>query len=118
MIWCLGMYASGSTWVFNAAMQVAAVVAPETPPAGHFLASHQEMDWPDEPDRISVVKSHDTSAAAALGLTRRADAVLLSIRDPRDCVSSLMLYQRHNFPQALAAVERTARYCARLAARF
>ena len=116
MLWCLGMYASGSTWVFNVAMQVAAVVVPRTPAVGRFVMAGHELDFLDDPTSLPVVKSHDTDEAAASELARRADAVLVSIRDPRDCVTSLMLYQHYQFAAALAAVERTARFCARFAA--
>lgn len=95
MLWCLGMYASGSTWVFNVAMQVAAVVVPRTPAVGRFVMAGHELDFLDDPTRMPVVKSHDTDEAAASELARRADAVLVSIRDPRDCVTSLMLYQHY-----------------------
>jgi len=115
MIWCLGMYASGSTWVFNAAMKVAACVVPSKPVVGRFITSHRELDFLDGPASLPVAKSHDTDEAAAIKLAQQADAVLLSIRDPRDCITSLMLYQHYSFPAALGAVERTARYCARFA---
>jgi hypothetical protein len=39
----------------------------------------------------------------------------VSVRDPRDCVTSLMLYQRYRFAPALATVERSARACAQWA---
>jgi hypothetical protein len=116
MIWCLGVYASGSTWVFNAVIKVATAVVPSRPVAARFVTCRQELDFLDDPVCLPVVKSHDTDEAAAIELARRADVVLLSIRDPRDCVTSLMLYQRYRFPAALEAVERTARYCARFSA--
>ncbi len=115
MLWCLGMYASGSTWVFNAALEVAAVVVPSTPVVGRFVTRQDELDFLDDPARLPVVKSHDTDEAAAGELARRADTVLVSIRDPRDCVTSLMLYQHYGFDLALATIERTARFCARFA---
>jgi len=113
MLWCLGMYASGSTWAFNAAMKVAAVVVPRTPAVGRFVTRHDELDFLDDPMRLPIVKSHDTDAAAAAALASRADTLLASIRDPRDCITSLMLYQHYGFDLALATIERTARFCAR-----
>ena len=117
MLWCLGMYASGSTWVFNAAMQVAALVGPHTPAVGCFVTGRHELDFLNDPASLAIVKSHDTDEAAATELARRANALLVSIRDPRDCVTSLMLYQRYNFAAALAATECIARFCVRLAGR-
>jgi hypothetical protein len=113
MLWCLGMYASGSTWAFNAAMKVAAVVVPRTPAVGRFVTRHDELEFLDDPMRLPIVKSHDTDAAAAAALASRADPLLASIRDPRDCITSLMLYQHYGFDLALATIERTARFCAR-----
>lgn len=116
MLWCLGMYASGSTWVFNAALKIAAIVAPAKPAIGRFVVAHHELDLLQDSTHLAIIKSHDTDEAAATELARLADGVLLSIRDPRDCVTSLMLYQRYRFADALASVERTARYCARFVA--
>lgn len=113
MIWCLGMYASGSTWVFNAAMKVASSLFPARPIIGRYVTSHQELNFPPDPMAVAIVKSHDADEAAANDLGRRASVVLLSIRDPRDCVSSLMLYQGHPLAAALAAVERSTRPCLR-----
>ena len=102
MIWCLGMYASGSTWVFNAAMKVAARVVPAKPVVGHYVAARdQQLDFLDDPAPPPVVKSHDTDEAAAIKLAqarRRRVAI-----DPRsaDRITSLMLHQRASFPAAL-----------------
>ncbi len=113
MLWCLGMYASGSTWVFNAAMKVAAVVVPRTPAVGRFVTRHDELAFLDDATRLPVVKSHDTDEVAAVALASRANSLLVSIRDPRDCITSLMLYQHYGFDLALATIERTTRFCAR-----
>lgn len=115
MHWCLGLYASGSTWVYNAVRKTAAVVVPQRPVVGRFITRNDELDFLDEPGILPVVKSHDTDQAAAERLSRQTDALWLSIRDPRDCVTSLMLYQHYRFDLALQAVETTARFCARFA---
>ena len=39
LIWCLGMYASGSTWLYNAAREVAAVLYPGSRAAGRFAGA-------------------------------------------------------------------------------
>lgn len=116
VIWCLGMYASGSTWVFNVVLKTAAALVPEWPAVGRFITSRAELDFLDEPATTSVVKSHDTDSVAAEMLARRADAILVSLRDPRDCVTSLMLYQQHPFPDALDWTEAAARFCSRMTA--
>jgi len=107
------MYASGSTWLFNAVLQVAAVVTPARHAVGRFVTRIDELGWIDEPGAQPIVKTHDVDAACALLLSTRADAVWVSVRDPRDCVTSLMLYQRYGFDAALDAVAATARFCAR-----
>ena len=110
MHWCLGMSASGSTWVFNAAMQIARAIAPAVDVTSRFVVSAAELE--PTPD---IVKTHDTDDAAAAILRQAASAILVSIRDPRDCVTSLMLYQRYPLAQALEAVERSANACLRVA---
>jgi hypothetical protein len=105
------MYASGSTWVFNAAMKVARAIVPAGNVTSRYVVSAAELEGiPD------IVKTHETDEAAAAILCQAADAILVSIRDPRDCVTSLMLYQRYRLAQALEAVERSANACTRIAA--
>ena len=111
MIWCLGLYASGSTWVFNAAMKIAAILFPARPIAGLYVTALAELNHCDGPATLVIAKSHDAELAAAGELRRRATTVLLSIRDPRDCVTSLMLYQGHSLAAALRVVERSTWQC-------
>ena len=70
MIWCLGMHASGSTWVFNAALKVAACLCPERPIVGRYVTRREELDFPSGPAVLAVIKSHDTDEAAAAELAR------------------------------------------------
>ena len=115
MHWCLGMYASGSTWLFNVAMHIAATLAPEKPPIGRYITDISELA-PDQAaiDRV-VVKTHYVDNASAEALCRLASSLLISIRDPRDCISSLMLYQHYPLELALQAVEASALCCGRFA---
>ncbi len=115
MIWCLGMYASGSTWLFNATREVAAAVSPE--PAISCYAETLKMLAPlRAPTAIKIVKTHQLDRRADAYMARYAGVILLTIRDPRDAVASMMLYMRRDFAEALAAVERSAWYCQRFAA--
>src|ERR1700722_531188 len=116
MHWCLGMYASGSTWVFNVAMHIGAVLAPEKPPNGRYITDASELDLDRSAVDDVIVKTHNVDNASAQTLRRLAASLLISIRDPRDCVSSLLLYQRYPFELALQAVEGSARCCALFAA--
>lgn len=113
MLWCLGMYASGSTWLFNAAMMIGAAVAPASPLVGRYVDSADGLDSLNNQAGLAVIKTHDVEEAAVGILGGRADSILISIRDPRDCVTSLMIYQRYGFVRALETTERSARACSR-----
>lgn len=115
MHWCLGMYASGSTWLFNVALHIGAVLAPEAPPVGRYITDIGELDLDQHAIDCVVIKTHDVGDASAEALCRLASSLLISVRDPRDCVSSLLLYQRYPFEIALKAIEESARCCARFA---
>jgi hypothetical protein len=109
------MYASGSTWVFNASRKIAAALFPGLPLVAPFITLNAELPDLEKRGSLTIVKSHETDDAAALALSRHAHAIWLSVRDPRDCVTSLMLYQEYDFDLALATVAHTARFCARFA---
>jgi hypothetical protein len=111
MIWCLGMYASASTWVYNVALKVADH-SDGPPPLGRYVTGAGELAGLPL-DRLPVLKTHDVDPAGTALLDAKARAILLSVRDPRDAVASLMLYMRHPFAQALQRIEVSARYLAR-----
>ena len=107
------MYASGSTWLFNAAREVAAVLYPTQRVAGHYAEEMRALKG--LPPALNVVKTHELSPAAAEFLAGRADKILVSLRDPRDAVTSMMQHMGQNFPQALQRVEASAHFAARFA---
>ncbi len=113
MQWCVGMYSSGSTWVFNAIRSVADLLFPGEPHIGVYAESLDQLPpgWAEN-DRL-IVKSHHPDEAATARLTHRADKVWISIRDPRDCVASAMTYMFPDFHSALDAVTRSAEHCER-----
>jgi hypothetical protein len=118
MHWCLGIRGSGSTWVFNAVRTVALALTPDRPVLGSYIVTHADLSAPDGPtlesnEHLVIVKSHETDEAAATELGEHAQAVWISIRDPRDCVASLLQYHGLAFDTALRDVERDARFCAR-----
>jgi len=113
MHWCLGIRGSGSTWVFNAVRKVALALAPDRPVLGPYIVRHAELPSLDDMTRLVIVKSHETDEAAAAELSEYAQAVWISIRDPRDCVASLMQYHGLAFDTALRDVEQDARFCDR-----
>jgi len=114
--WCLGMYSSGSTWVYNVTRQIAASVDPTKPVQGHFVSVVADVMAMDQPGRSHIVKSHEVDdEVSILEISKRADAIIITIRDPRDAVTSLMFYQARDFDQSLSLVEKSARLCARFA---
>lgn len=113
LVWCLGMYASGSTWLYNAAREVAAALHPAQRVAGHYAEAMKPLKA--LPPALNVVKTHDPGAAAAGFLAARADRIFVSLRDPRDAVTSMMQHMGQSFPQALQRVEASAQRAARFA---
>lgn len=114
MIWCLGMYSSGSTWLYNAARQTAAACGLENV-AGTYAERLEELRALP-PGALNVVKTHDLGRAAEKFMAANAEKILISIRDPRDAAASLMRHMRHRFLPALEKVENSAAFCARFIA--
>jgi hypothetical protein len=112
MFWCLGMYGSASTWAYNVAQKIAASLAPATPVIPLFVA--RGLPDCDETSGTLVVKTHATDVARELG--RRARAIIITIRDPRDAVASLMQHNGAPFDLALKVTEASAATCARFIA--
>jgi hypothetical protein len=106
MFWCLGMFSSASTWTFNVVRQVAGSVLPEGPPPAVFLDFDDELP---PGDRL-IVKTHGTKIARELG--RRAAGIVITLRDPRDAVVSLMQSNKLPFEIALRMTEVSAWTCA------
>ena len=110
MYWCLGMYASASTWTFNVVQQIAATLIPAEPVLPLFVA--EEMPSPEATaGRTVVAKTH--GAPAFEQLARQATAIIISIRDPRDAIASLLTHNKPPFEVALNVTAATARMCSR-----
>lgn len=101
------MYASASTWMFNAIREVALALHPDQPVTGHFVADV----LPDFNSGIHVVKSH--AAPIARKLFSRANAIIITTRDPRDAVASLMVHNKAQFDMAVDVTAETAVLCKR-----
>jgi hypothetical protein len=115
VIWCLGVYASASTWAFNLVREMALATRPVGGVSPHFCAGAYDTARMDAPG-LHIVKTHEiTDAATLAGIESRARKLLITVRDPRDAVASMMDYQKHGFEHALAHVEAAVRLCARLA---
>lgn len=112
LIWCVGAYASGSTWAFNAAIRLAELSGPV---ATRFVNTRD--DAAGLAAGRHAVKTHDVPPDVAESLAAAATATLVTLRDPRDAVTSLMRYQRFPFDLALDWVGRSARFAAATARR-
>jgi hypothetical protein len=108
------MYASGSTWLYNATRDVAARLYPELPVSGLYAEGVDALSR--LPGGLTVVKTHHLPPPAARLMLGRAERIMLSLRDPRDAVTSLMQHMGQSFLQALHWVEDSALFCARHAA--
>ena len=115
-IWCIGLYASASTWTFNALRLLHAKAAPPLVLRSYFASGQLDLTAFAEP-LTHLVKSHEITHPGTLAeLARRADKIIVTVRDPRDAIASLLLYHKLDFSAALDLVDQTMRLCARFAA--
>jgi hypothetical protein len=116
LIWCIGLYASASTWAFNVVRLVHAVAEPPVRAQTHFFADRVDFAALAAPG-THIVKSHEIDDAASVEeLGKRAERFVITVRDPRDAVASLMTYHGHEFERALGHVDKAMRLCVRYAA--
>jgi len=109
--WCVGMYASASTWLFNAVSGVVSSSTTDTPLRKPYVEKLKHLKDFDPRSATFVIKSHFVEPDAAEILTQSAAAIFVSMRDPRDCVSSLMRHHGDSFEKALDDVAASARFC-------
>jgi hypothetical protein len=110
IFWCIGLYASGSTWLFNAGKKIAAASGLDAGMATFFATNEAELVFPPG-TMTAIVKTHEVEPAAAEILMARSQAIWLSLRDPRDCITSLMRYQNCAFEEAVEMTKDAARFC-------
>jgi hypothetical protein len=109
MFWCLGMFSSASTWTFNVMRQIAIVLSPDDAPRAQFLDFDDPLPACDEAPGTVIFKTHGSGVAQELG--RRADGIVITLRDPRDAVVSLMQSNKLPFDIALRMTEVSAWTC-------
>ena len=114
VLWCQGMFASGSTWLYNVALAVAGRLEPQRPVRGRFVFDVRDTSGLDRHDVLHVVKAHQARGGVA-ALAANSEALLVTLRDPRDAVVSLMQHQGFSFYRALLNVGYAAEACVRLA---
>src|SRR5262249_23651421 len=66
--WCLGMYGSGSTWLYNVTRQIAASVDPTKPVQGDFVSRFIDTARLEQPGRTYIVKSHEIDDEEAVAV--------------------------------------------------
>jgi hypothetical protein len=111
--WCLGVYGSASTWLYNVVKSVGSFRM-RTTIRTHFFSEQGSFSEFDQPNLTHIVKSHEISdEPTILELERRCKRIIISLRDPRDAVSSLMLYHKQDFKKSLALVEAAMGLCLR-----
>jgi hypothetical protein len=116
---CLGLPRSGSTWVYNVARELLRRRYPEGPIACGF-----SDDWAaavgavrSRPVRCFLIKAHTPKGNLGELLDPPGAHLIVSIRDPRDAVASLMQSFRLPFNAAAAAVYSSAKSIAETARR-
>ncbi len=110
ILWCQGMFASGSTWLYNVALALGNELEPRRPVEGRFVFNLADTAGLDTPGTRHVVKAHQARRGVS-AIATRADAVLVTLRDPRDAVVSLMQYQGFSYHRALLNVSYAAEAC-------
>ena len=110
VLWCQGMFASGSTWLYNVALAVGAALDPPCPVQGRFVFRPVDALGLNAPGIRHVVKAHQARYGID-AIAPTADAILVTVRDPRDAVVSLMRYHGFSFARALLNVRNAAEAC-------
>jgi hypothetical protein len=108
------MYASGSTWAYNIMRGIVAALHTGQTVLGRFVNFLTDLEGLDHDGRVHVVKTHDVALEVVAELSRRAVRLVVTIRDPCDAVTSMMLYQRYPFEMALDWVARSGKFAASL----
>lgn len=118
LVLCLGLPGSASTWVYNVCIHLRSlrpsylVSMGYSDNAADFL---EKLAGADENSAAVVIKSHYADADMRDYVASRDAKCLLSIRDPRDCIASLMERFGESFDAALinvkASCDAVMRFC-------
>ncbi|TWB18564.1 sulfotransferase family protein [Nitrospirillum bahiense] len=115
LIGSFGLQGSGSTWVYNV---IHAVLETTGVRIARFFANdltHENILRIRGAD-VVLVKAHEPSAALLAICLFAGAPVIVTVRDPRDAVVSLMERFGHSFQEAADEVRNSARYLMRLVA--
>jgi hypothetical protein len=106
----LGVYGSASTWVFNVAREMLNAAYGSAQVAAYYADSMANLlTAPGVIGRYVVVKMHNGDASLAGFIHLAQPLLLLSLRDPRDAVVSMMARFAMPFAQAASGVGHSAR---------
>lgn len=88
LVVCAGVYRSGSTWAYNMVKAIINAAIPSARIAGRFAENVDEFDLSGtEHFDLVVLKAHPQPSLLSL-IEFLEPPVILSVRDPRDCVAS------------------------------
>lgn len=85
-----GLYGSASTWAYNAIRLLLEEAPPLRPVQGGFADALAQLPEPTDPPGSLVIKTHRPDAAMRLFARATAAPVVLTVRDPRDALVSMM----------------------------
>jgi hypothetical protein len=106
------MLSSASTWLYNATLKAATALHPTERVVGDFIENRDDIAKAVTDADILVVKTHAIQESALAWLAHNATTIMISIRDPRDAVASLMEYNGSPFGAALDFVVASLATCA------
>lgn len=104
LIIALGLYRSASTWTYN----VLLAILGDTAVAFYGDRLSDLADRLVGVDRVAIVKCHLPDAATRLLIDVGRLPVILTVREPLDCIASLMTQFDASFDEAWSSVERSA----------
>ena len=105
LVLCLGIKSSGSTWLYNAVVQM--LKAAKKGRVTAFFADHLKMIPKDAAAAdVLVVKCHEPTPALMLLTELLRGTILLTLREPRDAAASLMQRFGHPFASVLKDMSR------------
>jgi hypothetical protein len=119
LVLCLGLPGSASTWIFNVVRQMHGL------PRRSILSGYldrryeeflQAMLGVNPTLETIIIKSHRADTSLLRCVSERGAPCILSVRDPRDCVVSLMERFGFSFEHALTVVDKSCRAVLSLAA--
>lgn len=106
LIICSGLQRSGSTWLFNAVQDLLALEGPVRSSYRDFIDAGIEAEY--AADAHNIIKCHQPDGALRRLITLFDLPVFLTIRDPRDCVASLLSQFHYDFDFALHTIVSSA----------